>query len=160
MKPLTSILALVLLLAVVVSCRMAERLTGSSQSGSINELWPDVPAFAGAKKVDLQLPFAARVVIQTMVKGKMNFIAFNTDKSSQEVKAFYSRERMNSAGWAPHDQGCVGDNKETEGHGTVCLFTRKDHGKEEGLAIVMSQPEKSGETNIIYARFDMTEASK
>jgi hypothetical protein len=139
---------------------MTERLTGGSNSGPVSELWADVPPLEGAKKIDLQLPFAARVVIGTMVKGKLSFIAFSTNKSVQEVKDFYSRDRMATAGWAPHDQGCVGDNEETKNHGTVCLYTRKNQGKEEGLAIVMSQEEKSKETNLIYARFDMTEAKQ
>jgi hypothetical protein len=159
MKLLSSLLALLLLFAVVVSCRMAERFAGGN-SGAVTSLWPDVPPLAGARKIDLQLPFAARIVIGTMVKGKLGFIAFATDKSVQEVKDFYSRDRMATAGWTPHDQGCVGDNEETKGHGIVCLFTRKDQGKQEGLAIVMSQEERSKETNLIYARFDMTEPAK
>ena len=160
MKPLSSLLAIVLLFAVVVSCRMAERFTGGSNSGPVSQLWPDVPPLAGAKKIDLQLPFAARVIIGTMVKGKLSFIAFETSKPVQEVKDFYSRDRMATAGWAPHDQGCMGDNEEAKGHGIVCLFTRKDQGKQEGLAIVMNQEQKSKSTNLIYARIDMTETSK
>jgi len=158
MKPLTSLLGLVLIFGVVVSCRMAERFTGGSNSGAVSNLWPDVPPVAGARKIDLQLPLAARVVIGTMVKGKLSFIAFSTEKSVLEVRDFYSRDRMATNGWTPHDQGCVGDNEETKGHGIVCLYTRKDQGKEEGLAIVMSQEEQPRATNLIYARFDMTEA--
>ena len=159
MKPLTSILALVLLFAVVVSCRMAERFTGGN-SVAVNNLWPDVPPFAGAKKIDLQLPLAARVVLGTVVKGKLSFIAFTTDKSIQEIKDFYSKDRMATAGWTPQDQGCMGEKDNTKGHGTVCLFKRKNQDREEGLAIVMGQTEQSKETSLIYARFDMTEAAK
>jgi len=159
MKPLTSILALVLLFAVVVSCRMAERLTGSD-AVAVNNLWPDVPPLAGARRIDLKLPFAAKVALGTMVKGKLSFIAFTTDKSIQEVKDYYSKDRMATVGWTPQDQGCVGDTEETKGHGTVCLYKRKNQAQEEGLAIVMSHVEESKDTNLVYARFDMTEASK
>jgi len=36
------------------------------------------------------------------------------------------------------------------------LFQRKDNGKDEGLAIIVAHDEKLPETNIFYARVDMT----
>lgn len=95
-------------------------------------------------------------MIRAMMQGKVNFISFRTDKSAQEVKDFYSKDRMEAAGWAAHEKGCIGDTEDSENHGAVCLFSRKDGGKEEGLAIVVAQDEKLPETNIFYARIDMT----
>jgi len=156
MKASASILALTLILGVVVSCKLSERLAGDKNAGTVSSLWPDVPPFQGATKADLEIPLGARLMIRTMMQGKVNFISFRTDKSAQDVKDFYSNDRMKAAGWKAHEKGCIGDTEDTQNRGAVCLFSRKDGSKEEGLAIVVAQDEKLPETNIFYARVDMT----
>jgi len=96
------------------------------------------------------------LLIRGMTQGKVNFISFRTDKTAQEVKDFYSNDRMKAAGWAANDKGCTGDMEDKKNHGAMCLFSRKDGGKEEGLAIIVAQDEKLPETNIFYARIDTT----
>jgi hypothetical protein len=157
MKTATPILALILVLAVAISCRLTESLTGDSRAGTVSNLWPDVPPFAGATKTDLSFPLGARLAIRAIMQGKINFIAFTTDHSAQDVKDFYSKDRMKAAGWTPSEQGCIGDTEDKENHGAVCLFKRKDGSKDEGLAIVMAQDEKTKKTDIFYARIDLTE---
>jgi hypothetical protein len=159
MKASTSILALILLLSVVLSCRLAETLTGDPKAGTVSTLWPDVPPLAGATKTDLEIPLGARLAIRAMMQGKISFIAFTTDQNAQDVQAFYSNERMKAAGWTPSDKGCVGDTEDQKNHGAVCLFKRKDGKKEEGLAIVLGQDEKTKKTEIFYVRIDMTQPS-
>jgi hypothetical protein len=156
MKALASILAVTLFLGVVISCKLTERLAGDKNAGTVSSLWPDVPPFAGATKADLEIPLGARLMIRAMMQGKINFISFRTNKPAQEVKDFYSNDRMKAAGWTANDKGCVGDTEDTENHGAVCFFSRKDGSKEEGLAIVIAQDEKLPETNIFYARIDTT----
>ena len=159
MKTSTSILALILVLAVGLSCGLAERFTGDPKAGTVSALWPDVPPLEGATKADLEIPLGARLMIRAMMQGKINFIAFTTDQSAPEVQAFYSNERMKAAGWTPSEKGCVGDTEDKDSHGAVCLFKRKDGKKEEGLAIVLAQDEKTKKTEIFYARIDMTQPS-
>lgn len=159
MRLTVSLTALLLVFAVVVSCRMAERLAGGANAGTVSSLWPDVPPLDGAKKADLEIPLGARLAIRAMMQGKINFISFTTDKTAQEVKDFYSRERMKAAGWTPSDKGCIGDTEDTKNHGVVCLYARKDNGKDEGLAIIVAQDEKTKETSVFYARIDMTQPS-
>jgi hypothetical protein len=156
MKALASILAVTLFLGVVISCKLTERLAGDKNAGTVSSLWPDVPPFAGATKADLEIPLGARLMIRAMMQGKINFISFRANKPAQEVKDFYSNDRMKAAGWTANDKGCVGDTEDTENHGVVCFFSRKDGSKEEGLAIVIAQDEKLPETNIFYARIDTT----
>ncbi len=157
MRATTSILALILLLAVAISCRLAENLGGGPKAGTVSSLWPDVPPLPGATKADLEIPLGARLVIRAMTQGKINFIAFTTDQSAQDVQAFYSNERMKAAGWTPSDKGCIGDTEDKDNQGAVCLFKRKDGNQEEALAIVLAQDEKTKKTEIFYARIDMTE---
>ena len=121
---LTPILALILISAVVLSCRFAESLTGDPKAGPVSSLWPDVPPLAGATKADLEIPLGARLAIRAFMQGKINFIAFTTDQSASDVQAFYSNERMKAAGWTPSDKGCVGDTEDKNNHGAVCLYKR------------------------------------
>jgi hypothetical protein len=157
MRAFTPILALILVLAVAISCRFVETLTGDPKAGTVSSLWPDVPPLAGATKADLEIPLGARLAIRAMMQGKINFIAFTTDQSAQDVQAFYSNERMKAAGWTPSDKGCIGDTEDKDNHGAVCLFKRKDGKKEEGLFIVLAQDEKTKKTEIFYARIDVTQ---
>ena len=152
-----SILALALILGVALSCKLSERLAGDKNAGTVSALWADVPPFEGATKADLEIPLGARLFIRGMMQGKVNFISFKTSKTAQEVKDFYSKERMKAAGWSADERGCVGDTEDSQNnHGAVCLYQRKDGGKDEGLAIIVAQDEKLPETNIFYARIDMT----
>jgi len=156
MRVSASILALTLILGVALSCKLGERLAGDKNAGTVSALWPDVPPFQGATKADLEIPLGARLFIRGMMQGKVNFISFRTNKTAQEVKDFYSNDRMKTAGWTADEKGCVGDTDDSKNHGAVCLFERKDGGKHEGLAIVVAQDEKLPETNIFYARIEMT----
>ena len=151
---------LVLLLAVTAcsSCRMIDTLTGSGKAGTVNSLWPDVPPIAGATKADLALPLGARLAIRTAMQGKVSFIAFSTEQTPQEIQDFYTRERMKSAGWTAAEKGCISDTEDKESQGAVCLFDRQSGSKKEGLAIVLAQDEKSKQTDIFYARIDLTES--
>ena len=160
MRTSASLLALILLFAVVVSCKLSERMMGDKNAGTVSALWPDVPPFAGATKTDMEIPLGARLLIRTMFQGKLNFISFRTDKPAQEVKDFYSKDRMKAAGWNADEKGCTGDSEDSKNHGAVCLYERKEAGKDEGLAIIVAQDEKLPDTNIFYARIDLTNANK
>ena len=155
----TAIFALLLLFGAVVSCRMVESLTGGEKAGTVASLWPDVPPFAGATKADLAIPLGVRLMLRAAMQGKINFIAFTTPKSAQEVKDFYSGDLMKSAGWTPNKQGCLGDTEDQKSEGAVCLFEHQDGAKKEGLAIIVAEDKKTKQTDIFYARIDLTEPS-
>ena len=160
MRTSASLLALFLMFGAVVSCKLSERLMGDKNAGTVSNLWPDVPPFAGASKTDMEIPLGARLLIRTMFQGKINFISFRTDKPAQEVKDFYSKDRMKAAGWTADEKGCTGDTEDTKNHGAICLYEKKDAGKDEGLAIIVAQDEKLPDTNIFYARIDLTDTKK
>jgi hypothetical protein len=138
---------------------MIETLTGNDKAGTVDSLWPDVPPIEGATKADLAIPLGARLLIRAAMQGKVNFIAFTTDKSAQDVQNFYTPERMKSVGWKASEKGCVSDTEEKKSQGAVCFFNRQDGSKKEGLAIVLAQDEKSKQTDIFYVRVDLNESS-
>ncbi|HXM33669.1 MAG TPA: hypothetical protein VN920_00645 [Pyrinomonadaceae bacterium] len=152
-----AIFALIFLLSVVVSCRMVESLTGGEKAGTVNNLWSDVPPFDGATKADLQIPLGPRLALRVAMQGKINFIAFTTTKSAQDVKDFYNADRMKATGWTANEKGCIGDTEDQKNQGAVCLFQRKDGDKKEGLAIITTEDQKTKQTDIFYARIDLTE---
>ena len=156
MRASASLLALILIFGVAISCKLSERLAGDKNAGTVSELWPDVPPFQGATKAEIEIPLGMRLLIRGMTQGKVNFISFRTDKPAQEVKDFYSVDRMKAVGWIANDKGCTGDTEDTTNHGAVCLFSKKNNGKDEALAIIVAQDEKQPDTNIFYARVDTT----
>jgi len=158
MRIANTILIALLIVIGCVSCRMVDTLTGNNKAGTVESLWPDVPPLAGATKTDLALPLGARLMIRAAMQGKVSFIAFTTAQSAQEVQDFYSKERMKSAGWIANDRGCIGDTEDQKSQGALCLFNRQDGKKKEGLAIVLAQDSKSKQTDIFYARIDLTES--
>src|SRR6476620_1015338 len=159
MRSTTSILALILVLAVGISCQLAVSLTGDPKAGTVISLWPDVPPLAGATKADLEIPLGARLAIRALMQGKINFIAFTTNQSAQDVQNSYSNDPLHAAGCTPSEKGCVGDTEDKDTHGAVCFYKRKDGKQEEGLAIIVAQDEKTKKTEIFYARIELPEPS-
>lgn len=157
MRLSASLLALALLLAVALSCNLAERLGGDDESVMVNSLWPDVPPFSGSTKTDMKLPLPMRIIFSRVMKGKASFITFRTDKSPQEVKDFYSGNSMTDAGWTRENEGCFHDTENMQSGGSLCSFTKGQPTK-DGLGI-MVQPESSGAT-IFYMRMDMSQPTQ
>lgn len=153
------ILTCLLILTVGLSCRMVDTLTRNESAGTVDRLWADVPAFEGATKADLAIPLAVRLIIQAAMQGKINFIAFTTNSTAQEVQNFYTKERMAAAGWTASEEGCVGNTQEQTSQAAICFFNRTGGAKEEGLAIIVTQDEQTKQTQIFYARIDMTSES-
>ena len=154
MKLSASILALALLLAVALSCNLAERLAPDDQSVMVSDLWSDVPAFPEAAKTDVKLPLPMRILFSKMMKGKVAFIAFRTEKPPQEVKDFYSGNSMTDVGWTRADETCFRDTKDVKTGGAMCTFSKG--GPKQEVVAIMVQPESSG-ANIFYTRIDVSQ---
>jgi hypothetical protein len=154
-------IAVLLSVAMVLTlgCGALNVLTGGT-SGTVGSLWPDVPAFEGASKANLDLPLAAKLAVQAMFQGKLEFIAYTTGKSSQDVQNFYTTDRMKGTGWMSDTNGCTGgttdSSSQVQGAGAFCFFGKTDAGKDIGLAIIVAQDDKTKQTQIFYVRIDVT----
>ncbi len=134
------------------ACGMVNSLLGGKSAGTVNELWADVPRMDGLTKTEMEMPLAARLALQAVMQGRMNFIAYTTDATPQSVLDFYTVERMTGQGWASQDgTGCFGD-AETAAEGTVCVFTKNVDGKNEILGIVAAKDVETNKTAIFFAR--------
>jgi len=157
----------VILIGVVLigalACGPLGSLTGGSSAGTADSLWPDVPPFPGAEEVDLELPLFVRLAVEAASQaimseagdsaGELEFIAFTTGRSADEVMAFYTADRMAAEGWTAGDQpGCGLASTEDEQVGGMCLFAKEGDELSSGLFIVIT-PE-DGATSLFYIRID------
>ena len=138
------------------ACGIVNTFLGSSSGGTVDELWADVPQMDGMTEADMEMPLAARLAIQAVSQGRMNFIAYTTAATPPEVSAYYSNERMSGLGWTAGDgMGCIGDGSTAEG--SICIFQKQTDGKNELLAVVAGADEATGETAVFFARIDTTD---
>ena len=139
------------------ACGMISSLLGGKSSGTVSDLWTDVPRMDGMTKTDMEMPLAARLALQAVMQGRMDFIAYTTDATPQAVLDFYTAERMSGQGWDTQEgTGCFGD-AETAEEGTVCIYTKTADGKNELLGIVAAKDAETNKTAIFFARVDATE---
>ena len=154
MKSKIAVLMCLIALLMCQSCRMLDVLAGNQKAGTVDRLWSDVPPVQGAEKADLAIPLAARLIVRTLMQGKVNFIAFTAPGHAQEVQDFYSDERMKAAGWTPTN-GCVADTDTKPSQGAVCTFIRPNDENQNGLIIVIAEDAEKKQTQIFYLRFDV-----
>ena len=153
-KSLAVLLSVAMLLT--MACGILNSL-GGGNAGSTTNLWSDVPPFEGATKANLDLPLTAKLAVQAAFQGKLQFIAFTTSRGTQDVVDFYTAERMKSSGWTNDSAGCTTGNTSNTGNpGAFCFYGKKEDGKETGLVIVVTQDEKTKQTQIFYVRIDVT----
>jgi hypothetical protein len=158
--------AMAVVALITMSCGLfgtVGNLIGGGKSGTVSNMWPDVPVMDGMNKTDLELPLPAKLAIQAFAKassqgdGSLDFIGYTTSKSVRDVMDFYSLDKMQAAGWTlPDMPGCAGGTQDTSGGG-ICFF-----GKEEGsgkgalLAIFTSLDDKTKEVQVFFARVEIS----
>ena len=162
MKTVYKLMIVVTMLSLMGCGMLNSLLENTPGSGTVSNLWPDVPPLQGAAKTDLEMPLAFRLMIQTAFKGGIDYIAYTTKQTPDEVRSFYSVERMKSSGWQVADlagnqgdqQSCVGDQQGAGSSGELCLFAKQDGNKDVLLAIVVSEDAKTKQADVFYARID------
>jgi hypothetical protein len=152
-----------------LACSLSGLIPGvggsSSGAGTVTDLWPDVPKMDGITILQQDIPLEIRLVVQTFFaaasgnQGSINFIAYSTDKTPADVVAYYSTDRMKSAGWDSTNQtGCISDTSSSTPtiQGGMCLFgkTAKDN-TGTLLAIVPSVDSTTKKTDIFFARIEL-----
>jgi hypothetical protein len=151
------------LLTFTMTCGIVNSMLGLTNSaGTVSELWSDVPPLEGAAKADLEMPLAFQLMIKAMTRGGVDYIAFTTPQTPDDIKGYYTTELMQSNGWQAVDmegketgqQSCVGDQSGTGSAGALCLFSKGDDQNQTLLAIVIAQNEQSKQTDVFFARID------
>ena len=157
MKKASIAFALCVAMFLTAACGIINTLTCGGGPGTVSTLWADVPAFTGASKANLDLPLPAKLAVQGVFQGKLDFISYTTGSPMQDVQNFYSAERMQATGWNAESGGCTGNASANPlPQGAFCFFGKKEEGKDIGLAIVITQDDKTRQTQIFYVRIDVT----
>lgn len=144
-------------------------LTGGGQAGSVNSLWSDVPAYPGATRVDVEMPLPLRMAVEAMgnvialpdfggtdTLQQLQFIAYSTSDSAEQIQAFYTNQRMAGDGWdSGEGPGCLAPEAGAEQFGAMCVFDKETATQGSALFIVATAGD-SGESVIFYVRADGT----
>lgn len=154
---------LVLSLALLVfaaACNLTSLIPGGGSAGNVSTLWSDVPPFEGATRENIDLPLPARIALQAMLRGQLEFIVYTTPQSVQMVKDFYTKERMAAAGWnADESAGCeLTPSEETQSQSPVqdmCFFSKREGEREIGLVILLIRDDNTAKTQIFYTRVNI-----
>ena len=156
-----------------LACSLSGFLPGAAGSGSsagtVTDLWPDVPKMDGITTIQQDMPLEFRLMVQTFFaaasgnQGSVNFIAYQTDKTPADVVAYYSTDRMKSAGWDSTEQtGCIADTSSSTptAQGGICLFGKTAKNKTGTLlAIVPSVDSTTKKTDIFFARIEIKDST-
>ncbi|MGC8879311.1 MAG: hypothetical protein ACP5R2_08805 [Anaerolineae bacterium] len=148
------------LLVLVAACNLTSLIPGGGSAGTVSTLWSDVPPFTGATRENIDLPLPARIALQAMLRGQMEFIVYTTPQPVQAVKDFYTKERMAASGWDANESGgCeIATSGESQSQSPVqdmCLFSKREGNREIGLVILLIRDDKAAKTQIFYARVNL-----
>lgn len=176
MKLRAMLLVALLAAAFAVSgCDMAKNIMGQN-SGTVSDLWSDVPPLPDATKANINIPLPMQILIQGFIQAanadssndtkldKFDFIAYQTNQTPAQVAEFYTADKMKAAGWNSDDTpGCTSgtDSSGNAGAAGFCVFGKKGEGdKATVLMIVPYQEDASKQTQIFFIRFEATQKTK
>ena len=151
-----------------LSCSPLSQLAGNaigqvtgSDFTTAGTLWPDVPQMDGLNHdPNMDIPVYVRLYVQTALKaasggeGAVDWIAFTTDKSTDDINAYYTQDRMTGQGW-DSDSGipCLnGSDQGVSDAGTICIFTKQETNQKTIVAIMAAADTSTGKTDVFFMR--------
>ena len=163
-------LALALL---VVGCGVLNPLTGGDQGmRTVSQLWSDVPQMDGLTPSQMDMPLPIKLMARTIIgnlgrlnkegqdrtTGTIDWLVFTSSKPVSDVADFYTSDRMASSGWdRTKESPCIsGGVQGIPQVGLLCAFAKQQGGTQTQLAIIVTQDDKSKETNIFFLRLEVT----
>jgi hypothetical protein len=162
------------LLFVVLSCGLADKLTGGDKLTKTEDLWSDVPQMDGMTHSELELPFAVKLLMRTALNNLWRFNkegedktpasgdwgAYQTGGTPSDVQDFYTNSRMSSFGnWETTKNSTCIDGKDKGVDGVICVFKKTVDTNDVGLAII-AMPDEKKKTNIFFIRVESPQDKK
>lgn len=170
---MNKLMSLALLLALVLGCRTISTLTGSDTNlKKVGDLWSDVPRMDGLVSSEADMPMFIKILMRTALNNlyRLNsnnedktpatgdWAVFTTTKTADDVKNFYTNERMTTFGnWDTNKNSTCLDGKEQGFAGAMCVFGKTINNKFIGLMIFATPDEKKKDTNIFFVRVEREE---
>lgn len=157
---------LFVLLFAAVGCgavNAVKSLTGDDALSKTSELWSDVPRMDGMTTSEMEMPVFGKLLMRTALnttgegKDTGDWVVFSTTKTTDDLKNFYTNERMTSfGGWEPSKNStCLsGSDQGFPQVGVFCVFGKNTNNTQVGLMILGWQDDKSNPTNILFVRVE------
>lgn len=167
-------LLLVLLISLTSCSRIISKFIEDKNLTKVNDLWPDVPKMDTLASSEAELPVYIHVLMRTALNNlyrlnkqgedktpsKGDWAVFTTPKSPDDVRNFYSNERMTSFGqWDASQKSTCLDGKQYSFSGVACVFAKTVNNRGNGLLIVASQDEAKKQTTVFFVRVETDETS-
>jgi hypothetical protein len=157
----------------VASCSKIRTLTGVDQNlKKVGDLWSDVPRMDGLASSEAELPIYVKLLMRTALNnlGRLNnanedrthstgdWAVFTTAKLPEDVRTFYTNNRMTSlGGWdASKNPTCL-NGSEYKFAGVACVFGKNSNNRGIGLLIVAAQDEQKKQTTVFFVRVETDE---
>ena len=164
-RPLSVSILLIALVLAALSCSLPTQILGDAGLVKTTELWDDVPRMEGLEASDMDLPVYARLLFQTVMNqvltgsGEADWIIFTTDKTPEDLTAFYTNDLMAENGWEASDTStCVeGSAQGLTEAGVFCVFQKREGNQYTGLMIIGGEEASTGKTNVIFIRVEAEE---
>jgi hypothetical protein len=155
------------LVVTLTACGMNNPLAGGNRSmKTVSELWSDVPKMDGLSPSELEMPIYVKVLMRTALnrigardsKDTGDWIVLTTAKTTDDLKSFFTSERMAANGWDKTDKStCLNGSEEGVPQvGLFCVFKKSGGDKDVGLMIISSEDVKSSRLNVFFVRVEVT----
>ena len=170
---MNKLMSLALLLALVLGCRTLSTLTGSDTNlKKVGDLWSDVPRMDGLVSSEADMPMFIKILMRTALNNlyRLNsnnedktpatgdWAVFSTAKTSDDVRNFYTNERMTTFGnWEANKNSTCLDGKQQGFSGVMCVFGKTVNNKFIGLMIIATPDEKKKDTTLFFVRVEREE---
>jgi hypothetical protein len=163
------------LLTATSSCRVIKDLTGNDPNlKKVGDLWSDVPRMDGLTSSEADIPLFVKILMRTALNNlyrlnkegedktpaKGDWAVFSTAKSLDDVKDFYTNDRMTGFGnWEASQKSTCVNGKDQGFSGVACVFKKVQNNLETGLLIVGVPDEQKKQTNVFFVRVESPETT-
>jgi hypothetical protein len=143
-----------------VAGKVVNQVAGSGFTAA-GSLWPDVPKMEGlTDNPNLDVPVWAKLYVQTALKamsggtGSVDWVAYTTDKTPDDVAGYYTNERMTVQGWDSEQQTpCFSGSQEGVSEaGAICLFGKTSSNPQVVMAIMAATDTSTKQTDVFFLR--------
>jgi hypothetical protein len=172
MKRLVLVVLLTGLALAASACSVVTSLTGGNSQNTkpVSELWNDVPKMDGLNPSQIDLPLPIKLVMRTVLgnmgrlnsagqdqtTGNIDWIVFTSAKTTDDLKNFYTPEKMTASGWQASDQSSCfsGGNAGVAQVGALCVFQKQQGTVQTYLAIIGAQDDQTKQMNVFFLRLE------
>ena len=136
---------------------------------NVTQMWKDVPQMDGMSKSDEDMPITMKIVVQPVMnrilgggESSGDWIVFKTTKTPDDVKSFYTNDRMTKFGnWDPSNKStCIsGKEQGMPQFGLFCVFEKHQNNRQIGLAILTGEQEQNQPMTVFFLRVDNPNSS-